>query len=78
MTVTTQVFQGGRLRLGRLVNGLSMAEVGALVRASRQHIFQLESGAKTLGPSMTEALADALGVLPAFLTRPIRNEVDEQ
>ncbi|WP_445083966.1 hypothetical protein [Candidatus Vondammii sp. HM_W22] len=55
-----------------------MAEVGALVRASRQHIFQLESGAKTLGPSMTEALADALGVLPAFLTRPIRNEVDEQ
>lgn len=27
---------------------------------------------------MTEALADALGVLPPFLTKPIRNEVDEQ
>ncbi|RLJ17343.1 hypothetical protein DJ031_13495 [bacterium endosymbiont of Escarpia laminata] len=71
-------FQGARLRLARLVAGFSLAELGAEVGVSRQHIHQLETEERPPGPGMLEALSDAVGVLSEYFFRDIRNEVEEQ
>ena len=65
-------FRGERLRLARLFRGMTLEELGACVAATRQYIHQLEtSTGKVPTVEMTDALAAALGVLPAFFAMPL-------
>jgi Zn-dependent peptidase ImmA (M78 family)/transcriptional regulator with XRE-family HTH domain len=65
-------FRGERLRLARLFRGMTLEELGARVAATRQYIHQLEtSTGKVPTVEMMEALAAALGVLPAFFAMPL-------
>ncbi|SFG52942.1 Zn-dependent peptidase ImmA, M78 family [Novosphingobium sp. CF614] len=66
---------GEQLRLARLAHGYSLEEVGALIGATRQFIHQLETGSRSASDETVEALADVLGVTPAFLSEPIPSTV---
>lgn len=72
-------FQGARLRLARTFNGLTLAELGDKVSASRQYIQRLE-GDPTTVPSrdMLNAVAEILSVEPAFFYEPVLGEVSEE
>ena len=72
-------FQGSRLRLVRIFHGLSLADLGEQVSASRQYMQRLESDPET-APSreMLEALCVILHVDLQFFFEPIRNEVHEE
>jgi Zn-dependent peptidase ImmA (M78 family) len=71
-------FYGDKLRLARLLAGLSLDELGGLVAASRQFIHQLETGAKEPTDEMRDALAAALSVTSAFFAMPATNLVREE
>ena len=66
---------GEQLRLARLAHGYSLEEVGERVGATRQFIHQLETGARSASDDLVAALADELGVTPAFLAEPIPSTV---
>lgn len=70
-----QGFLGEKLRLARQFHGLSLAELGGRVEASRQFIHQLESDAKAPNRDMEKALAVALNVETSFFRIPLRNSV---
>jgi len=72
------VFHGDKLRLARLLAGMSLDELGGLVAASRQFVHQLETGAKEATDEMRDALAAALAVTPAFFATPAINPVREE
>jgi Zn-dependent peptidase ImmA (M78 family)/transcriptional regulator with XRE-family HTH domain len=77
--MTINNLQGEKLRLSRLYAGLTLAQLGDRVGASRQYIHQLEAGNKiSASYEMIEALADALEVYPAFLVLPLENDVKEE
>lgn len=71
-------FHGDKLRLARLLAGLSLDELGGLVAASRQFVHQLETAAKEPTDEMRDALAAALAVTPAFFAMPVINSVREE
>ncbi|TRC73009.1 ImmA/IrrE family metallo-endopeptidase [Mesorhizobium sp. WSM4307] len=71
-------FYGDKLRLARLITGLSLDELGGLVAASRQFVHQLETGAKEPTDEMRDALAAALAVTSAFFATPATNPVREE
>jgi Zn-dependent peptidase ImmA (M78 family)/transcriptional regulator with XRE-family HTH domain len=65
-------FRGERLRLVRLFHGMTLEELGSRVAATRQYIHQLETATATAPTiEMVDALAAALGVLPAFFVMPL-------
>jgi Zn-dependent peptidase ImmA (M78 family)/DNA-binding XRE family transcriptional regulator len=66
---------GEQLRLARLAHGYSLEEVGERVGATRQFIHQLETGARSGSDDLIMALADELGVTPAFLAELIPSTV---
>ena len=66
---------GEQLRLARLAHGLSLEEVGGRIGATRQFIHQLETGSRSASDETAAALADVLGVTPAFLSEPIPSTV---
>ncbi|WP_262423318.1 helix-turn-helix domain-containing protein [Brevundimonas denitrificans] len=66
---------GEQLRLARLAHGYSLEEVGELIGATRQFIHQLETGSRSPSDEVVDALADVLGVTPAFLAQPIPSTV---
>lgn len=68
-------FHGEKLRLARLLSGLSLDELGGAVSASRQFIHQLETEAKEPSPEMRAALGAALRVRNSFFERPAGNQV---
>lgn len=70
-----QGFLGEKLRLVRQFHGLSLADLGDRVEASRQYIHQLESDAKAPTGDMESALAAALNVEPSFFRFPLKNSV---
>ncbi|MDP3411249.1 XRE family transcriptional regulator [Bosea sp. (in: a-proteobacteria)] len=72
------MFYGDKLRLARLVAGLSLDDLGGRVAASRQFIHQLETGAKEPTVEMREALAAALSVTSSFFSLPAGNPVREE
>jgi Zn-dependent peptidase ImmA (M78 family) len=72
------IFHGDKLRLGRLLAGLSLDELGGLIATSRQFVHQLETGAKEPTEEMRNALAAALEVTPAFFASPAINPVREE
>lgn len=71
-------FYGDKLRLARLLAGMSLDELGGLVTASRQFVHQLETGAKEPTAEMRDALATALTVTSAFFATPATNPVREE
>lgn len=72
---TKSKIAGEQLRLARLAHGYSLEEVGERVGATRQFIQQLETGARSASDDLVAALADELGVMPAFLAEPIPSTV---
>jgi Zn-dependent peptidase ImmA (M78 family) len=73
-----RIFYGDKLRLGRLLAGLSLDELGSAVATSRQFIHQLETGAKEPTDEMREALASVLSVTSVFFAKPAANPVREE
>ncbi|CAN5500748.1 XRE family transcriptional regulator [soil metagenome] len=73
--VGTQGFEGERLRLARVANGLTLDELGGRVSATRQYLNQLEQGTKSPTEEMTEALSAALGVTARFFSLSSRDAV---
>lgn len=73
-----RAFHGDKLRLARLLAGLSLDELGGSVATSRQFVHQLETGAKDPTDEMRDALAAVLTVTPAFFSTPAVNPVREE
>lgn len=71
-------FHGAKLRLARLLAGLSLDQLGGLVATSRQYLHQLETGAKEPTDEMREALAATLAVTLTFFAKPALNPVREE
>ncbi|MFZ6007061.1 MAG: helix-turn-helix domain-containing protein [Nitrospirota bacterium] len=73
------LFQGARLRLARTFHGLTLAELGEQVSASRQYMQRLESEPE-VAPSkdMLHAIAETLSVEPPFFFEPLAGEVREE
>ena len=55
------------IRLARLFNGLSLAELGDKLDRSKQFLSRIETGAEPVSSSLEQALVDHLGILPEFL-----------
>ena len=73
-----RAFYGDKLRLARLLAGLSLDELGGFVATSRQFIHQLETGAKEPTNELRNALASILAVTPEFFLSPAINPVREE
>jgi Zn-dependent peptidase ImmA (M78 family)/DNA-binding XRE family transcriptional regulator len=71
----THVFEGERLRLARVAQGLTLDQLGGRVSATRQYLNQLEQGSKAPTQEMTEALSAALGVTTRFFSMITRDGV---
>lgn len=72
------VFQGAKLRVARLVNGWTKADLASHLQVSRQFIHALEVGEKAASQDMVAALALSLKVQPSFFFSPLINEVKEE
>lgn len=72
-------FYGEKLRLARIFNGFTLAELGEKVSISRQYVQKLEVDHST-NPSddLIEALSEVLNVFPPFFNTPVRKEVREE
>ncbi len=68
-------FVGDKLRLARLLNGLTQQELGDMIAASRQFVHQLESDVRTPAEDVRQALNEVLHVKPDFFSSPINNDV---
>ncbi|WP_093064692.1 helix-turn-helix domain-containing protein [Thiothrix caldifontis] len=68
-------FFGDKVRLARLMNGLTQQELGDLVLVSRQFIHQLESGVKQPADDTLFAIAEVLRVNTRFFYIPLANDV---
>ena len=62
-------FFGEKLRLARLMAGITQQELGELVAVSRQFIHQLEAGVKPPAEDLLLALAEVLKVKSDFFLR---------
>jgi Zn-dependent peptidase ImmA (M78 family)/transcriptional regulator with XRE-family HTH domain len=73
-----RAFHGDKLRLARLLAGLSLDELGGSVATSRQFVHQLETGAKEPTDELRDALAAVLAVTPVFFSTAAINPVREE
>lgn len=71
-------FQGAKLRVARLLNGLTKAELADQLQVSRQFIHALEVGQKPASQDMIAALSLLLKVQPSFFFDPLQTEVREE
>jgi Zn-dependent peptidase ImmA (M78 family)/transcriptional regulator with XRE-family HTH domain len=71
----TNKFIGDKLRLARLLNGMTLKELGEAVTASRQFIHQLEGDIRQPPEDMLYALCEALSVRKAFFYKELENDV---
>lgn len=60
------------------MSSLSLDELGGRVSASRQYVYQMETGAKFPSEQMVGSLAGALRVRPEFFREPVLNQVREE
>lgn len=58
---------GSNIRLARLFNGLSLAELGEQLGKSKQYLSRVETGAEPVSALLEQTLVDQLGILPEFL-----------
>lgn len=66
--IQLKTFEGERLRLARVAQGLTLDQVGIRVSATRQYLNQLEQGSKVPTDEMVEALSAALSVKTHFFS----------
>lgn len=71
----SELFRGDKLRLGRLLKGLSQKDLGDYVSTSRQFIHQLETESRTPPDDVVEAFCEALQVERNFFYHQIGNDV---
>lgn len=71
-------FVGSKLRLARLLNGLTKAELADRIGVSRQFMHVLEIGDKSPSSDLLAALSLLLKVQPAFFLSPLNGEVREE
>lgn len=55
------------IRLARLFNSLSLAELGEKLGRSKQYLSRIENGAEPVSSSLENELVEHLGILPEFL-----------
>ncbi|MEZ8096563.1 helix-turn-helix domain-containing protein [Photobacterium swingsii] len=63
---TSQDFIGNNLKLARILNGLTLAELADKIGTSRQYIHQLETGSRIPAPDQLVSLAEYLMVKDDF------------
>lgn len=68
-------FNGERLRLARLLRGLTLQEVGDAVSLTRQSINQYETDVRSPAPDVLNALAELLCVTPEFFEMSLIGDV---
>ncbi|AYH46338.1 zinc peptidase [Dickeya fangzhongdai] len=68
-------FYGERLRLARLIKGVTLQDVGDAVAVTRQSIHQYESDVRAPAVDVLNALAEYLEVFPSFFSVPLSGEV---
>ncbi len=78
MSSRTQEFSGERLRLARVFNGLSQAELGARVEVTHASISQAENGVRQPSSSVVEKLAEVLGFVQSFFFQAAPAEYREE
>ncbi len=71
----TNKFLGEKLRLARLLNGITLKELGESVTASRQFIHQLEGDTRQPPEDMLYALCEVLSVRRDFFFTKLDNDV---
>jgi len=71
----TNKFLGEKLRLARLLNGMTLKELGDAVTASRQFIHQLEGDIRQPPEDMLYALCESLLVRKDFFYQELVNDV---
>ncbi|OGT29843.1 MAG: hypothetical protein A2W28_05335 [Gammaproteobacteria bacterium RBG_16_51_14] len=71
------IFQGAKLRVARLINGWTKADLAENLQVSRQFIHALEIDEKPASQDMVAALSLLLRVQPSFFFEPLSNEVRE-
>jgi Zn-dependent peptidase ImmA (M78 family)/transcriptional regulator with XRE-family HTH domain len=73
--MTTNNFNGDKIRLARLLHGLTQQQLGDSISASRQFVHQMEGGIKQPAKDVMQALCEALQVEEAFFETPVVNDV---
>lgn len=68
-------FHGDKLRLARLLSGITQQELGEKISASRQFVHQLESDIRTPANDVLNALCEILKVKKKFFEEALTNEV---
>ena len=63
------IFYGDKLRLARLLNGLTQQQLGESITASRQFVHQMESGVRQPSDDVLNALCETLQVKDSLLAR---------
>jgi Zn-dependent peptidase ImmA (M78 family)/DNA-binding XRE family transcriptional regulator len=69
------IFYGDKLRLARLLNGLTQQQLGESITASRQFVHQMESGVRQPSDDVLNALCEILQVKDSFFAAPVDNDV---
>jgi len=72
---TNKIFFGDKLRLARLLKGITQQQLGSLVSTTRQYIHQLESGSRQPAEDVLFALCESLSVTPSFFSSQLGNDV---
>lgn len=78
MAMLDETFRGAKLRVARLLNGWTKAELADRLQVSRQFIHALEIGQKPASQDMVAALSLLLKVQPSFFFEPLSSEVREE
>jgi Zn-dependent peptidase ImmA (M78 family)/transcriptional regulator with XRE-family HTH domain len=73
-----KVFQGAKLRIARLLNGWTKADLADRLHVSRQFIHALEIGDKPASQDLVAALSLLLKVQPGFFFEMLTTEVREE
>lgn len=68
-------FYGDKLRLARLLNGLTQQQLGESITASRQFVHQMESGVRQPADDVLNVLCEKLQVKAHFFAEPLGNDV---
>ncbi len=71
-------FYGDKLRLARLIAGMSQKDLGDLASVTRQFIHQIESGTKIPSEELRNVFCEVLHVLPIFFEVPLGNDVKSE
>lgn len=74
----SDVFLGEKLRLGRLMAGMTQQDLGDLILVTRQFIHQMESGLKLPADDVLDAIAEVLKVKKHFFFTNIGNDVKHE